>query len=44
MTSLMLEEALSAAAVASRQLAVLDACLPALGQRLREVDPNLALT
>ncbi len=29
MTSLMLEEALSAAAVASRQLAVLDACLPA---------------
>lgn len=44
MTSLMLEEALSAATVASRQLAVLDACLPALGQRLREVDPNLALT
>lgn len=44
MTSLMLEEALSATAVASRQLAVLDACLPALGQRLREVDPNLALT
>lgn len=40
----MLEEVFSVTTVVSRQLAVLGACLPALGQRLREVDPNLALT
>lgn len=30
--------------MANRQLVMLDTCLPALGQRLREVDSNLTLT
>ncbi|MDU4250783.1 SIS domain-containing protein [Pseudomonas sp.] len=44
MTSLMLEEALSAADVVARQLTVLDTRLPALGERLRDVAPQLAMT
>lgn len=44
MTSLMLEEALSAADVVARQLPVLDARLPDLGERLRAAAPRLAMT
>ncbi|MGH8452734.1 SIS domain-containing protein, partial [Pseudomonas sp.] len=44
MTSKMLEEALSSADVVGHQLHALDERLPALAERLRQLDPQLAIT